>query len=711
MRLTKAVDGAKHMVIDFSDDNNGEHDSQGEFTMALLTKADMPRDFTICAAFMVEAWTTDFNSARLFQLSDVDGDYWAYVEMFAADMYTEFRVRLGEVHFLTTVDHVLFPLTWTRVCLSLDTGSGKTGFVVDGRVLDEMVHPEAMNEDKTRPRNLSLVLGYDPTNYLEETGTISQLNIFSSPLSSAKMAALTQAGGAECGSPGDYVSWEEEDWQLQSQARRKTVGELEGPCWRESQVMVYSADFRLHKDCMEHCQKLGQGRSPPVRTLEEWNWLWGEVNAITPQLWTLNYLWLAATDEEKEEVWRDYYSPHDHLETGVVWPWYNIRGDTDKGDTHNCLLMYTDESADDTWDEAQCSSYDQACPCQNAEQPLLFLRGLCFYNTLDMIYTPKQLATNPNNMIILGYQTSNIQYSDSISQWILTDASSNVTAVSMASKVSYVLGKHKWTVTGDVYECHEGQPYTTYLKLSGCNPIGEFTCDDGQCVAMEKRCDQVPNCRDQSDERGCQLMVTKEGYNKNIPPITVKSSDQSTVPVCLNISIELLQIIDMEEQDHKIDLQFQITLEWRENSRVVFQNLKKKKSLNVLSDEEISQIWLPMVFYDNTDQKEATRLGAMWEWNTAVSVQREGSHDSCETNPSCGRSGLEELDEIEMFEGGGNTIEMLQVYTRQFQCKYDLQYYPFDTQVTCGLLFVYPLMNISTKTFSKHLLFLHCNRT
>ena len=41
------------------------------------------------------------------------------------------------------------------------------------------------------------------------------------------------------------------------------------------------------------------------------------------------------------------------------------------------------------------------------------------------------------------------------------------------------------------------------LKLSGCNPEvlseGKFTCDDGQCVTMEQRCDQVPDCRDKSD--------------------------------------------------------------------------------------------------------------------------------------------------------------------------------------------------------------------
>ena len=110
--------------------------------------------------------------------------------------------------------------------------------------------------------------------------------------------------------------------------------------------------------------------------------------------------------------------------------------------------------------------------------------------------------------------------------------------------------------------------------------------------------------------------------------------------------------------------------------------MKKKKSLNALSDEEILEIWLPRVFYDNTDQKQLTRLGMTWEWNTEVVVQREDSHASCEENPSCKRSEAEEeLDESEVYSGDENRIEMQQVYTWQFQCKYDLQYYPFDTQV------------------------------
>ena len=110
-----------------------------------------------------------------------------------------------------------------------------------------------------------------------------------------------------------------------------------------------------------------------------------------------------------------------------------------------------------------------------------------------------------------------------------------------------------------------------------------------------------------------------------VPPFTVTSTERKIVPVILNISIDLLKIVDMEETGHKIDFQFQITLEWRESKRVVYHNLKQDTSLNVLSDDDINILWLPSVIYDNTDQKEVTRLGMGWEWATHVSIIREGN--------------------------------------------------------------------------------------
>ena len=59
------------------------------------------------------------------------------------------------------------------------------------------------------------------------------------------------------------------------------------------------------------------------------------------------------------------------------------------------------------------------------------------------------------------------------------------------------------------------------------------------------------------------------------------------------------------------------------------------------------------------------------------------------------RSNLEVVDETEIYTGVENRLTMNQTYTREFQCLYELQRYPFDSQVT---LFKYINMNIYTST-------------
>ena len=427
------------------------------------------------------------------------------------------------------------------------------------------------------------------------------------------MIAQTTAGEEECGAPGDLVNWEEAEWTLHSQAKVIEVDrEWEGPCRKKSKVQVFTADFRSHKDCMQHCQKISGGRSPPVVTKEKWENLTREIDLIAPDRSVLPWLWLSATEGDKDEmlarldhwndtefvnnktqkldaeetIWRDFYTGQ-RLENWTK-PYYSKNKDDNFGDKFNCMYAYTDEPWGKTWTEWECYTYDQSCPCSYPTQPFLRLRGLCYSSLIfDTLFCPKQLPDNPGNMIILGQQSTRIEYNGTTSQWILTDAKSDVTGMSRATKLSYLLGKHEWTISYDDYHCGKGKPYTTFLKLTGCAD-DEFTCDDGQCVKMERRCDQVTNCRDESDEKGCQLIIFKDGHNKNIPP-TGKTKAEVVVPTDVSISITLMKVVEIEEVDHSIHLQFQISLSWREN-RLKYQNLKKETSLNALTDDDVRTI-------------------------------------------------------------------------------------------------------------------------
>ena len=133
-------------------------------------------------------------------------------------------------------------------------------------------------------------------------------------------------------------------------------------------------------------------------------------------------------------------------------------------------------------------------------------------------------------------------------------------------------------------------------------------------------------------------------------------------------------MVDIDEEDYSIETQFSITLKWVEN-RATYQNLKKRRSLNALTQNDIDLLWLPKVIYENTDQKESTRLGTQWEWETNVVVER---------NKNGRPAGLEAIDETELFKGSENSLVMFQTYTHEFQCIFDLKKYPFDTQ-TCSI--------------------------
>ena len=247
-------------VLDFSLDIDQEPDSNGSYTRATLEKEDLPPSFTICAAHMVEAWTTEFSGASMLLLKNEVGDTWANVFLHPSSDYTEYDIFLGPAYLIATTA-VFFPLQWIRFCVSLDTNSAMVRLVVDGQVLGQEEYK--VEEDRDRPSNLAMFLGTSKYNK-EDTGQVSSLNMFSSALSLERMMGMTTAGGEECGAHGDYLSWEETEWTLHSATRMLEVEAREGPCRRKNKVQVFTADFEYHADCMEHCQKF-HGRSPPAR--------------------------------------------------------------------------------------------------------------------------------------------------------------------------------------------------------------------------------------------------------------------------------------------------------------------------------------------------------------------------------------------------------------------------------------------------------------
>ena len=140
----------------------------------------------------------------------------------------------------------------------------------------------------------------------------------------------------------------------------------------------------------------------------------------------------------------------------------------------------------------------------------------------------------PTDIRLLRLTLTSIEFVGEENMWRFNVFNSNVTGTSTASFASFTLGKHNWTIKGDK-GCSSKDSYTTELKMSGCTR-GNFTCNNGQCVDMSKRCNQLPHCEDTSDEVGCDILILKDGYNARIPPI----SPEHCVEV--KISIDILKL-------------------------------------------------------------------------------------------------------------------------------------------------------------------------
>ena len=84
--------------LDFLADDDHEPDSNS----ATLEAGPLPESFTICPAFMVEAWITEFVSAKMFKILDNRKGSFGSINLVVSPFYTQDKVRLDQGRFVHT---------------------------------------------------------------------------------------------------------------------------------------------------------------------------------------------------------------------------------------------------------------------------------------------------------------------------------------------------------------------------------------------------------------------------------------------------------------------------------------------------------------------------------------------------------------------------------------------------------------------------------
>ena len=231
------------------------------------------------------------------------------------------------------------------------------------------------------------------------------------------------------------------------------------------------------------------------------------------------------------------------------------------------------------------------------------------------------------------------------------------------------LGANLWTVYNDSKECNDGESYTSVMTFSACTD-DQFTCKEGNCVEMKRRCDGKIDCFDKTDEMECELIMSDNSYSKGISPPPKKNKNVNDI----FLSVDIEDILKVDEIGKVFRIKFILYATWID-SRLTYQNLKKNPNLNVLDLDGRKRIWTSVIIFRNTEDSQRSKIDD--ESLIRVLPNRDFTYKKSDKTIS---------ENIYYFHGSENILELSRTYRVDFICSYDMASFPFDSQ-TCSLNF------------------------
>ena len=221
------------------------------------------------------------------------------------------------------------------------------------------------------------------------------------------------------------------------------------------------------------------------------------------------------------------------------------------------------------------------------------------------------------------------------------------------------------------------------MTLTGCSK-DEFTCNDGNCLTMDKRCDGNQDCSDESDEKGCKLIKAFEGYNKFRVPVPLGGQTK----FILNFSVSIDKIINIDENNGNFKIKMTIIRTWY-NPHLKFLNVKRLSDKNLISTEDRQIMWIPSTVFENLEQANELQKTSIKKRFKVI------------PNPSFKftRSDKMSFENNRIFEGSENALIYTTQYSVNWICDYNMAWYPFDSQV-CSPQFFHQEVSISTNPVS-----------
>ncbi|XP_066973211.1 uncharacterized protein [Macrobrachium rosenbergii] len=582
---------------------------------------------TLCGRFqlfILHGWAT------FFHLRDTEGR----IMMLTGELWVE-RVRpvLARNWNFQILKENLWMFRWYHICFTYNHTKKLIGTYINGQLNNHQEY------DIGRPiigNYASLGQGQTPERSF--SGDLTQVNVWDRALTEDEIRNI-----ALCKDDlqGNYISWEV-GWTLFNVTSYEIS--LTKLCDGEEVKNHFWFPDIPFKTAQYLCLALGTELPRPT-TLKDIADLTALANETFPgdDRCTWDY-WTSLTDVEEEGVWKFYDGQIPDI---LLWEQQEPNG------LHyeNCAVIFPVGMSD-----IDCKTNKKCVVCTFTGQQRFSLLGTCESELRNVFLIAYQDSIG--ELYFMGYGAYFIRKQEG--RWIWVDDVQNQTIARMEETTPYYPMGRRWWVLEKVV-CGQNPGSRRRLLLTPCQ-YNEFTCDDGSCIPHHERCDLKYDCRDNSDEALCHLVLKPDDYQEQLPPRSTQNSSDSLLIILL-VSIETLSVDTLAMT---MEVSYELMLTW-EDSRLQYLNLKVSNTLNILEDEAMSSLWTPEVSFINTNDNHHTRVDAD---ATMMIDRRAETRTRDEAAP----------EEVDVYPGTRNTLSIKRKYGTVYKCDFNLELYPFDVQ-------------------------------
>ncbi|XP_068203848.1 uncharacterized protein [Palaemon carinicauda] len=655
---TREVDsqGSLKTVVHFQKDGMARTDT----LLRYLKPISVMRGFTIC--FRI----------KILQARDEDAIFSYAVEDEANEIYIgmNFKKKILIVACCKNPVYEELPIIihinqWLSLCIALDLEDNIWNLATDAAVLEGKVKIGESDDFIVRAGGM-LLIGQDQDIYngglnkLQSLhADLSDLRVYDYVLPESVMKSYTECSVHINVLPKIGFQNLEKDFEVSNVDFSEV---FEGVfCSKENQFTIIFPELRTFKDSALVCHTSGGRLSVPYstsdrRTLFEIVSPYGEICGES----TIDTFWLGIKGDPDTQQWLHYST-----NVPLTYTSFSYGSGLNITQESNCVSFVgrkdTVASRHGVWFSKNCNN-ERCAVCSFDKVEVLHARGLCPQSEFDRDY----FLSFENNTIFF----SGVYYSIIVKNPAVTDPETGITSygswtlyrldkpdihatLNMNSPTNYPIGLNTWEVKND--RC--GNSNMT-LVLTSCTN-NQFSCNDGACVDIGQRCNFETDCQDGSDEINCNFLELDASYDTSDSPSRVEGE-----PVKVSFLMNILSIREIDLANFQFVSEIQVICEWIDE-RLVFKHLNHNNELNTISNYIP---WLPKLEFLG-DEKAMSK--AEIRRSTLMVIRQSDPLPDNDQN----------VQEALVFEGRKNPLRLTRKLTIYTACQFDLETFPFDTQV------------------------------